>query len=148
MGKYLDSFRKHLKAALDSNLISKAELHRKTGISLSMLYRYLENAEPGLHTLELIADALNTNPLELIKLQNEPLKRSHTVDECLLEISMGYEDDLLIRRLIFPHRRCPLCGEKVNWELKKLKTTIKLIGKHFCKTMNGKCTVTIKPSKQ
>lgn len=66
MGIYLDSFRKKLQEALDSKLISMAELHRRTGISTSMFYRYLKNSEPGLASIEIIAEAMDRTPLDLI----------------------------------------------------------------------------------
>jgi transcriptional regulator with XRE-family HTH domain len=48
-----------------------------------MLDRYLKGAEPGLHTLELIADALQTDPRELIKPDIDPVIRAHTLMDCL-----------------------------------------------------------------
>lgn len=85
MGIYSESFKKNLRKALESKQITKAELHRRTGISLSMVYRYLEDAVPSLGTVELIAEALNTTPMELIKTEDAPLLVSRKSNDELLE---------------------------------------------------------------
>ena len=83
MGKHLESFRIRLKDAFDSGRITQAELHRKTGISGSMINRYLKGSEPGLYSIELIASALECDPRELIKPENEPIVRPHALQDCL-----------------------------------------------------------------
>lgn len=51
-------FRDRLQRALDDKEITKAELHRKTGIARPTIDSYLAGAEPGLRAVGKIADVL------------------------------------------------------------------------------------------
>jgi transcriptional regulator with XRE-family HTH domain len=88
MGKYLEAFKIRLKEVFDAGKISQAELHRKTGISGSMINRYLKGAEPGLCSIELIAEALECDPRDLIKPEGESEKTTISVDEHLKTLEM------------------------------------------------------------
>jgi transcriptional regulator with XRE-family HTH domain len=67
MAKVLEVFRGWLQAALDSNQISKAELHRKTGIARPSIDAYLEGSDIGLKALQRVADAIGLEPWEVLR---------------------------------------------------------------------------------
>lgn len=65
--KPVDSFKNRLETALKIRNMKPVELHEKTGISESLLSKYLSgNATARQRKISLIADALNINPVWLM----------------------------------------------------------------------------------
>lgn len=66
MDRALELFKKSLEAALAQGRITKAALHRITGISRPSIDGYLAGADPGVGGVEKIAAALGVEPWRLI----------------------------------------------------------------------------------
>lgn len=65
--KTIDTFQNRLEKALRIRNIKPVELHEKTGISESLLSKYLSgNATARQKKISLISDALNVNPVWLM----------------------------------------------------------------------------------
>ena len=65
--KPIDTFRNRLQKAIDIRSIKPVELHEKTGISESLISKYLSgNAVARQKKISLLSDALNVNPVWLM----------------------------------------------------------------------------------
>ena len=78
--KPIDTFQNRLEEALKLRNIKPVELHEKTGISESLLSKYLSgNAIARQKKISLISDALNINPVWLIG-YDIPMERNVKLD--------------------------------------------------------------------
>lgn len=76
--KPIDSFQSRLEKALKIRNIKPVELHEKTGISESLLSKYLSgNAVARQRKISLISDALNINPVWLMGYDIPKIGRAH-----------------------------------------------------------------------
>lgn len=82
MTKSSERFKNRLLALINSGIIKKIDLHRKTGLARNSIDGYLENAVPDLDALDKIADALGTPSWDLIKPEDQPLSIPHSLEDC------------------------------------------------------------------
>lgn len=79
--KPIDTFQNRLEKALKIRNVKPVELHEKTGISESLLSKYLSgNAIARQRKISLISDALNINPIWLMG-YDIPMEKDIRLDE-------------------------------------------------------------------
>lgn len=101
----VDSFKNRLEKALKARNIKPVELHEKTGISESLLSKYLSgNAIARQKKISLISDALNINPVWLmgydIPMESIPVKNIEKIRIPVLGIVKAGYDYLALENVI------------------------------------------------
>jgi transcriptional regulator with XRE-family HTH domain len=106
MSKSLKLFENRLKDLIKRGLISKSELHRKTGLSRSSIDGYLEGADPGVEGLDKIASALNMAAVELIDPGSKPAPLSSEDARFLARFrTLNFEEKRLLEVLFAGFRK-------------------------------------------
>lgn len=89
--KNIDSFKNRLEEALLIRNIKPVELHEKTGLSESLISKYLSgNAIARQRKIDLIADALDINPVWLLGYDVPMEKTSNNISDQLKNIGTIY----------------------------------------------------------
>lgn len=87
----VDSFKNRLEKALTIKSIKPVELHEKTGLSESLISKYLSgNAIPRQRKIDLIAEVLDINPVWLLGYDVPMEKKSDLISEQLKNIGAMY----------------------------------------------------------
>lgn len=104
MSKSAVRFKEHVTKLIDSGIITKTDLHQKTGLSRPTIDRYLANTPPDLDSLDRIADALECEPSELIKPEGQPILVPHKLEDCILAIAnaLALGKQRLTKKQLFP----------------------------------------------
>lgn len=98
MDKSSKRFQVHLGTLINSGKIKKIDLHRKSKIPRASIDGYLDRGSvPDLNALDKIAEALEIDPVELIKpIDKKPISLPHTLDDCLEVVAKAAKGNISV----------------------------------------------------